>query len=376
MTRKRVLIAVGAVFVLGALIWWVTRPDPVQVVTAAAEIGTVEATVANTRAGTVEACRRAGLAPQMGGQIAALPVKEGDRVEKGQVLLELWNQDMAADLRLAQRDAQAARQRSQEACAMADLARKTAERTSTLHERDLVSTQQYDQALSEAEATAAGCQAAQSSIEVADARVQVAQATLERTVLRAPFEGTVAEINGEVGEFLTPSPVGIPTPPAVDLIDHSCLYIKAPIDEVDAPAIRPGMTARISMDAFPDRYFAGTVRRVAPYVLDVERQARTVDVEAEIDNPTEVDNLLPGYSADVEVILATSENVLRVPTQSILEGDLVFVLAGDTVEEREIEPGVSNWEYTEVVSGLSEGDVVVVSVDREGVEPGARARSE
>lgn len=376
MKRKRIAIIAAAFVVLVVVIWWVSRPDPVEVVVATVEVGLVEETVANTRAGTVDACRRAGLAPQIGGQIDRLPVNEGDRVTAGQILLELWNEDLEADLRLSNRELKAAQDRKVEACSRAEVARKRAERTTRLRESEAASDDEFDLAVGEADATAAACEAAKAGVEVAEARVSVASATLERTVLRAPFDGTVAEINGELGEFLTPSPVGIPTPPAVDLIDNSCLFIKAPIDEVDAPSIRTGMPARLSLDAFPDRTFSATVSRIAPYVLDIEKQARTVDVEAEIDEPGELTNLLPGYSADLEVILATREGVLRIPTQSILDGDLVFVLVDRTIEERAVETGASNWEYTEIVSGLEEGEVVIVSVDRDGVEPGTSARPE
>jgi HlyD family secretion protein len=376
MTRKRITIGVVVIAVLIVVGWCATRPDPVSVIVASVEVGLVEETVANTRAGTVDACRRAGLAPQVGGQIARLPVREGDDVVAGQILLELWNEDLAADVRLAERDAASARNLTNEACARADVAKKRAERTTQLRELDAASQDEFDIATGDATATAAACEATRSNVQAADARVAVARATLERTVLRAPFDGTVAEINGELGEFLTPSPVGIPTPPAVDLIDNSCLFIKAPIDEVDAPAIRAGMPARVSMDAFPNRTFPATVRRVAPYVLDVERQARTVDIEAEIDDPEALAALLPGYSADVEVILANREDVLRVPSQAVLEGDHVLMLVDDKIEERTVEIGVSNWQHTEVVSGLEEGEVVIVSVDRDGVEPGARAEAE
>jgi HlyD family secretion protein len=198
----------------------------------------------------------------------------------------------------------------------------------------------------------------------------VARARLERTRLRAPFDGVIAEINGELGEFVTPSPVGIPTPPTVDLIDSSCLYISAPIDEVDAPAVSAGQKALITMDAFPDRKFPGFVRRVAPYVLDVEKQARTVEIEAEIENP-DSERLLPGYSADVEIVLETRANVLRVPTQAIVNGSRVYVLDGDTLEAREIETGIRSWEYAEVLTGLEAGDQVLLTVDRDGVADGA-----
>ena len=76
------------------------------------------------------------------------------------------------------------------------------------------------------------------------------QVLLEETYLRAPFAGIVAEINGEIGEYVTPSPPGVATPPAVDLIDYSCLYVTAPIDEVDAGDLHTGLPARVSLDAF------------------------------------------------------------------------------------------------------------------------------
>jgi HlyD family secretion protein len=180
-----------------------------------------------------------------------------------------------------------------------------------------------------------------------------------------------------LGEFVTPSPVGIPTPPTVDLIDDTCLYISAPIDEVDAPLVKTGLPARISLDAFPNRRFAGHVRRVAPYVLDLEKQARTVEVEAVIDDPDK-GRLLPGYSADVEVLLDSRDNVIRVPSSVVIDGEKVFVLdeAAGIIRAQPIETGLANWEFTEVLSGLAVDELVISSIDREGVEDQAPARRE
>jgi HlyD family secretion protein len=197
----------------------------------------------------------------------------------------------------------------------------------------------------------------------------------DRTLLRAPFPGVVAEVNGELGEFITPSPPGIPTPPAVDLIDDSCLYISAPIDEVDAPGIRVGMPVCVALDAFPGRRCSGRVRRIAPYVLDREKQSRTVEVEVDLAVAEELEGLLAGYSADVEIVREQRDGVLRVPSAALLEGDRVLVYGeGDArLESRTVEAGLSNWEYTEVRSGLAAGERVVTSVGREGVEAGALA---
>jgi HlyD family secretion protein len=364
----------GAVIIVAALYAWLGRAKPVEVIVRSVERGLVQNTTANTRAGTIKACNRAGISPSIGGQIAQLPVEVGDQVETGQLLLELWNADLRAQVALARSEAKASEALARQSCVLAQVAARDAERLRTLRKKGLATEEDADKANGDARAQAAACEAARANTEVSQSRLDVALASLDRTRLTAPFAGIVAEINGEVGEFVTPSPVGIPTPPAIDLVDINCLYASAPIDEVDAPGIRVGMPAKISLDAFPKRKFDGKVRRVAPYVQDVEKQARTVDVEVDFADPADTRGMLPGYSADIEVILDERRDVTRVPTEAILEGNKVLVFTPDKLlEEREIETGLSNWEYTEVVRGLKAGDKVVISVDRDGVEDGARA---
>jgi HlyD family secretion protein len=302
-------------------------------------------------------------------------VDKGDRVRTGQILLSLWNDDLKAELKLAETEVVAAKARIEESCALAASAEREAKRLLKLSQSKLVAEDQVDKAVADAEAKQAACRAVRVTEQESKARVDVARAALERTILRAPFDGVIAEVNAKLGEFVTPSPPGIPTLPAIDLIGEQCLYVSAPIDEVDAPAVRPGQPARITLDAFPGRQFAGKVRRVAPYVLDVEKQARTVEVEAAFTDRAETKNLLPGYSADIEVILDSRANVLRVPTEAVLEGYRVLVYDPRTgrLEQRQFKPGLANWKFTEVVSGLNEGELVVLSVERKGVEAGVRA---
>lgn len=373
---KRILLLLAGVSVLALGIWWYTRPDPVPVVLGTVDRGRVERSVANTRAGTVNACRRAKLAPQAGGQIAALPVREGDRVSAGQVLLELWSEDSAAQTRVTVEQARGAVLRAEEVCESSNVAARDADRARKLHRDGLLPFDQLDRAESAAKTLRSACEGARSDVLRSQAAVAAARATQKRTVLRAPFAGVVARITGEVGEFTTPSPPGIPTPPAVDLIDDSCLYVTTPIDEVDVARVRVGQRASITIDAIPGQRFPGRVRRVAPYVVDFEKQARTVDVEVEFLNPEDVKALLVGYSADAEIILDVRENALRVPTQALLEGNRVLVLNDDTLHERKLQTGIANWQFTEVVSGLRDGEKVVVSVERNGVVAGARAVAE
>ena len=351
---------------------YLTRETPIPVSVQTVGSGAVEATVANTRAGTIKARRRANLAPAIGGRIATLNVRKADTVKAGQVLLTLWNDDLQAELRLARSEAVAAEAAVREACLMADLAQKQAARQSDLRKTRSTSESNYDEALAAARAKRAACEAATARRAVSAARIEAAGATLERTVLIAPFDGIVAEVNGEVGEYVTPSPPGIATLPVVDLINMESLYVAAPIDEIDAAQIRPVMTVRISLDAFPKQSFAGRVRSIAPYVLEVAKQARTVEIEADFAEHAAPANLLAGYSADVEIILDARPEVLRIPTEALLGDGSVYLLEtkSSRLQRRPITTGLTNWKFTEVSAGLQPGDKVVTSIDRQGLADG------
>lgn len=195
------------------------------------------------------------MAPSLGGLVAKLPIHEGDGVHAAQLLVELWHEDLDAELALAASERERA--------------------TSALREVDVIA------------------------------------ARIRRLVATAPFAGIVAEVNGEVGEYATPSPTGIPKPRVVDRIDVAPPYVLAPIDEVDAPRVHLGLPVRITLDALGRRSFPGRVQRIAPYGLDREKQARTVAVEvAFVDSPA-VGELLPGYSAGVEIVSRASTTCWR-----------------------------------------------------------------
>lgn len=358
---------------LGAAIFWFTRPKPLAVSVREVAVGKVESTLANTRAGTVEACQRTKLSTIMGGRIEYLGVKEGDKVKQGQLLLKLWNDDQQANAALAQAQITLSAKRSDEACIAAVNAEKEAKRQADLRVRGFVSPSKEEAARTEAAIRRAACDTSKADVGQAEAKLRATRVEQGRVALYAPFDGIVAKIVGELGEYSTPSPPGVPTPPAIDLIDDTCLYVKAPMDEVDAPKIHPGQPVRISLDALPGQSLPGKVRRVAPYVSAVEKQARTVDIEVDFDQPGEAGKLLVGYSADVEIILAGRDQVLRVPATALQEGGKVLVLNAGMLEARQIKTGLANWEYAEVLEGLAAGDLVVTSLERSGVKAGIQA---
>ena len=358
--NKKIVAAVILLLVVSSF-FFNGGEEEIKVLAVRPEIKMVEQTVFNTRAGTIDACRRSKMSPAMGGQIATLAVEEGDMVKKDQILLELWNKETKARVKAAERSAD-------QTCIISAKAQRDADRSNELFSKGLASEEAKEAAVTNAESGLAACNAAK-------AQVEVTKASLERTQLIAPFGGIVAEIEGELGEYVTPSPVGVATKPTLDLIDNTCIYIKAPIDEIDAPEVVAGLKSRITMDAFGQKEFPATVRRVAPYVLDLEKQARTVEIEAVFDNPQEF--LLPGYSADITIIVDTSEETLSIPSQAVMGGNSVYLINSDgTISEKEIEVGLSNWQVTEVLSGLTVDDQIVLSIDRKGLEDGVKVSVE
>lgn len=366
---KKLIALVAVVGLAVAAIWYAGRKPPPEVVLHTVARGTVEKTVSNTRAGTVDACRRSKLSMPIGGRVDQLLVDEGDIVEAGQVLLSLWNKDRKAMTAQAEAQLLAARHGAEKMCVEAANAEREAKRLETLLKKRLASREATELGRTRAEAGGFACQAARDEEQVAQANLQMNQVMLDETYLRAPFAGVVAEINGEIGEYVTPSPPGVATPPAVDLIDYSCLYVTAPIDEVDAGELDKGLPARLSLDAFRGETFSGRLDRIAPYVLDLEKQARTVEIDVVFDDPGLRSRLLVGYSADIDIILETREDVLRVPTEAVMEDDRVYRYdrASGRLELVPITVGISNWNFTEVTGGLQAGDEIVLSLDEPGL---------
>lgn len=369
---RKGLIAAALLLTLGALLWWWQRPQPLPVALLSVQRGPVESLVANSRAGTLRACRRSLLSFNLGAPVAERLVEEGERVLAGQVLMRLRQDDQQA--RLAEAEARLVLQRNARLrqCAQAELDEREAARLRGLAERRLAAAELLDRAQTQARLSALHCEAAVAQIAEAEASVALQRALLDQKTLRAPFAGIVAEINGEVGEFVTPSPPGIPTPPAVDLIDDSCLYVEAPIDEVEASRVSLDMPVRISLDAFRGRHFDGRVSRIAPFVRELEKQARTVDVEVRFREPPPQLVLLSGYSADVEILVERREAVLRIPSESLLDGRRVlrYDAQAGVLRAAEVQTGLANWRWTEVTGGLAEGERILASLEQEGLEDG------
>ncbi len=344
-----------AVVAVAAVAWW-WRPQATPIRLAEVGRGDVLVTVVNTRAGTIKSCQRAGLSLPGGGVVEQIAVKAGERVARGDLLLTLWSDDIRADLARARAQQALGKTQREERCSEAAYYEREANRLATLLAKNLTSRTLAEQAQNLADTRRYICRASRQQERVDEAQVAQVEARLSERRLLAPFAGVVAEVNSKLGEYMTPSPPGVAMPPVIDLIDDRCLYVSAPIDEVDAARLKVGQQARVLLDAMPGRDFAATVTRIAPYVKELEKQARTVEVEAALTAlPTDVP-LLIGYSADLEVEVTRATEALRVAASSRADDGSVLRLEGDKLVRVVPRWGVENWNWIEVAEGLAAGD--------------------
>jgi HlyD family secretion protein len=294
--------------------------------------GSVEETVAGVNSGTVKAEQLAELAFGAVGRVREVNVHLGERVPKGIVLAQIENGDLKSRLEVAQEE----------------LAR--------------AKTLQQSQA------------ASRSNVIQAQGNYDAAVTAYERSLIRAPFEGIVAEKNLEVGQLSQITAV-IPLAP-LRLIDTKPRYVKVEIDEVDLPKVHLGMPARVKVLAVRREPFKATVRKVIPFVSSIREQDRTSEVELDVESEGV---LLPaGASADVEIVTATRSDVVVVPSRALLgrgAGRYVFTLRGSRVSKTPVGVGLAGVTLSEIVSGLSASDLVVMPAEKIDLYDGLAVKS-
>ncbi len=353
-----VLVAVVAAFaVLGS--------RPPVVTTAPVEVtGGVSsaAGAAITANGYVVARTKASVAAKVAGRLAYLGVSEGSRVKKGEIIARIEGADIAAALESAR--ASAGQARAELAQAQSDLVRATA-----LEGRGVISTVELENARTKANALTAAARAA-----TANARLAAAQ--LENTNVRAPFDGTVLRKDAEVGEIVAPSSAGgaLSRTAIVTMADLATLEVEVDVNEAYIARITNGQAARITLDAYPDTSFAGSVRQVVP---TADRQKATVLVKVAIDDKDP--RILPEMGARVDfvpegqsVAQAATPRKVYVP-QAALVGDRVWLVEQGKAKAQTVTPGVQDGARVEVKDGLAGDETVIVSPPK-GLKDGAPVR--
>ncbi|MEK7713583.1 MAG: efflux RND transporter periplasmic adaptor subunit [Deltaproteobacteria bacterium] len=392
MTKKAILIILP-VFIILAGFYFLFRVKPVDVTVFRVKKGEVESTVTATTTGTVQARALSKISSQYTGRIKRILKRDGERVKKGETLLEIENNDANAQLRLAEanlrgtktelsqlllsRDMVVSQASStlNQTRAKLDNAAANLDRANSLYTKGMISKQEMDSAKSTFDVAQADYESARANelqgkmkdeeIKTARARVeqmesnlQLAGVQLGRTYITAPYSGIITELFVEEGELLS---IGTPV---LEMADESTMEVDAVIDEVDVGKLRIGQDVKLTFDAFKEKQSLGKILEISPYITTTKEQNRTVNIKVGI--TTGQDGILVGMSTDVEVITGRAKDVLYLPTNAIIEkadGQFVFIAEKGVAKEKKIKTGLSNWDTSEVIEGLREGDEVITSLE-------------
>ncbi len=388
-TRTKVIIGIAAVAVLGTAaalsvtrggdrgaevrMEAVARRDLVQIVTAS---------------GNIRARQAVDISSDISAKVSQVLVEEGDDVQAGQVLMRLDPAQYQAGVSRAQATLSQARAGESQQRANMIQAQRNLDRLLALRTRDaqLVSTQQVDDARTAVDVAAASLESAEFGVSQAQAGLDEAQDRLSKTIIRSPINGKVTRRNVEEGETVIIGTMNNPGSLIITISDLAVVEVVVQVDETDVPNISLGDSATVRIDAFPDRNFTGRVTEIGnsairPPSQQTAGQQAAIDFEVVITlDPTDAP-LRPDLSATADVVVERRTNALSVPIIALTvreKGDSakavaraqgedadadmegVFRVVDGTVSFTEVEVGIAGQEYFEILSGISEGDTLVV----------------
>ncbi len=391
-----VLLAVGA----AAAYFRSSSVIPVDVFQA--RRGPIEEIVTAVSAGTVKSRRESVLSAETLGRVAEVRAREGDAVRKGAVLAVLSDPELARQVDAAKADVAQASDLLEQAIARraeadqryaADSARAAAnlrkakddrKRAEDLFRRGYLSKAEMDQAdtaLANADADArvaalgeVNVRAIDREIDSLKSRVDGARASVaalserqRKMTVAAPFDGIVTKKTVEVGEIKQPGS------PLFVLADPRTITVEAPIDESEAAKVRVGQKVRLFPDSYLGETFAGEVSEVMPTIEASKEVSRANTIKVTPLSPPKPLRL--GMSVDVEVLTGRKDNALQIPSSAVMERaakKFVYVVDGGKAVRRDVTTGISNWDRTEILSGLSPGDAVVTSLEIQNLASGSR----
>lgn len=298
------------------------RRTPVEV--AVVERGAVARSA--TLTGAVEPLRQVGVNAQLGGVLTAVLVEEGDQVEQGQVLARLDDRELSAQVRAAE--------------AQVELAESTFRRSEQLRAAQVVTEAEYERD--------------RANLEAARAQLDQLRTRLGFTTIRAPISGVVTERRLMTGD------VAAPQARLFSIANLDQLVVRLPVSELDVGELQVGQRVNLQMDALPNRTFVGRIRRIFP---TADTTTRLVPVEVLLEGEG-ARRARPGYLARVTFQLGARDDVLRVPARAVIGGagaEAVFVVEDAVAHRRPVITGLRQGDHVEIVSGLSDGESVIVA---------------
>jgi len=377
------VIVLIAFAIIGQKAGWFGKAAAVKVAVENAEKRTITETI--TANGKIQPEKEVKITPDVSGEIVELTVKEGDHVEKGQLLIRI-----KPDVYISQKDRSlaaisSARARLAQAEAQFIQAELSYNRTKQLYSEETISKSEFEQAEASYSVAKAEVDAAKFSVVSAEASLKEANENLVKTSIYAPMTGTVSMLLVELGERVAGTGMMAGTE-MLRVADLSRMEAQVEVNENDIPRVKLGDTATIEVDAYVDYKFRGVVTEIA-------NSAKTTGVSADqvtnfdvkilvlpesykdlTDKGTE-HPLRPGMSATVDIRTETKTGIITVPIQSVTTRTdttkivknvsnedirtLVFITDGERALAKDVKTGIQDNSFIEILSGVSEGDRVI-----------------
>jgi HlyD family secretion protein len=296
--------------------------------------------------------------PRISGRLQHLAANIGDAVTQGQVIAELEKLDLEAALAQRRAEVAAGEARVAEAAARLKLAELELERAQSLRAKEITSQHDLDAATMASAVAQAALRLAMRQVEASVAARQEAEARLSFATITAPITGVVSSVSTQEGETVS---AGLSSPTFVTLINLNRLQVDAFVDEVDIGKVRAGQRAVFTVDAFPGLDFEGRVATIYPKAV-IHENVVNYDVVVHIETPYS-GQLRPDMTANVTIFLEARPGVLALPTQAVKRErgkNVAYVSNGGRIESREIKVGWKEGSWIEIVSGLQEGDLVLL----------------
>lgn len=376
-------VVVGLLLTAAAAWAFLGRDQGIEVRTAtAAPIGGNGASASVLDAsGYVVARRMATVSAKITGKVREVLIEEGQAVKEGQVMATLDPIDADAERTLATAQLGAARSQAEGVQAQLREAEVNATRLSTLVRQQLVSNSQYDQAVAQRDSLRAQLLTAQRNAKVASDRLRIADIGVDNTVVRAPFAGVVTAKAAQPGEIVSPlsagggfTRTGIGT-----IVDMDSLEVEVDVGEAYIGRVQPKMPVEATLNAYPDWKIPAEVIAIIP-AADRGKATVKVRIAIKVKDPRIVPDMGVNVSfleADKPAAAQALPRGVRVASGAIVQrdgGDVAFVLKDDgTVEQTGVKLGRAMGDDRQVLSGLTQGETVVLAPPAE-LKDGGKVR--
>jgi RND family efflux transporter MFP subunit len=381
---------VVAIIIAASIVWYLTRPSGVPITTAVAQAAAGATSGASAgpslldASGYIVARRRATVSSKVTGKVVKVMLEEGQRVEAGQIIALLDDSNWRAALSQSKAQLQQAEANVESAQTAFDDAKPIFERSQKEKAAAVISAQSFDESHAQFNVARNNLLISQRGLEAARAGVEVAQRSLEDTVIRAPFAGIVTEKAAQPGEMVSPisagggfTRTGIGT-----IVDMESLEVEVDVSENFINRVRPQQPVTIKLNAYPDWDIPGSVIAMIP---TADRAKATVKVRIAIGQKDP--RIIPEMGARVAFLSDNEPNtkVANGPAPGVIipadalstsgTASIVFVVHGATVERRAVRPGAKTSSGQIVIAGLEPGNVVALG-DLSKLSDGTRVRVE